>query len=182
MTKPGNKRNWKHKLLHEFTEYWINVVYLALFFGSVVLYRRLILAEHGIIMEDYFAGLVKALVIAKVIMIGTFIRISRKYENKPLIIPTIYKAIVFTLWVMIFDIAEVYITGLIKTTNFAEAFNYLKDRITLPWLGSALVIWVSFIPFFAMKELSRIMGSNRFRGLFFKNREQDAEREAVKEI
>ena len=67
------KKNWKQRLLHEFTEYWINVVYMALFFSAVILYRRLLLAEHGIIMEDYFAGVLKALVIAKVIMIGSFI-------------------------------------------------------------------------------------------------------------
>jgi hypothetical protein len=182
MEKSDKKRNWKQKLLHEFTEYLINVVYLTLFFSVVVLYRRLVLAEHGIIVEDYFAGLIKALVIGKVIMIGAFIRISRSYENRPLIIPTIYKAILFTLWVMVFDIGEVYIGALIKTTNLAEAFAFLKDRVNLTWLGAALVIWVSFLPFFAMKELSRVMGSGKFRSLFLKEREHDAQTGVMKEL
>jgi hypothetical protein len=168
MESPKNRRNWKQKLFHEFTEYWINVVYMTLFFSAVILYRRLVLAEHGVILEDYFAGLIKALVIAKVVMIGAFMRISRKYENKPLIIPTVYKAILFTLWVMAFDIIEVYIGGLIKTADPAVAFSHLKERIDLAWLGAALVIWVSFLPFFAMKELSRVMGPGKFRGMFFK--------------
>jgi hypothetical protein len=38
-------------------------------------------------------------------MIGSFLSINRIFEHKPLIIPTIYKAVLFTLWVMIFDIA-----------------------------------------------------------------------------
>jgi len=167
------KKNWKQKLFHEFTEYWINVVYLALFFSAVILYRRLLLAEHGIIVEDYFAGVIKALVIAKVIMIGAFIRISRKFEDRPLIIPTIYKAIIFTFWVMLFDIMEIYIRALIKTMDFSDAFNELTHHINLVWLGAAVVICVSFLPFFAMKELARVMGSGKFRKMFFKKANQD---------
>jgi hypothetical protein len=165
------KKNWKQRLFRELTEYWINVVYMSLFFGAVVLYRRLLLAQHGIIMEDYFAGVIKALVFAKVIMIGGFLRFSRKYEHLPLIIPTIYKAILFTIWVMLFDIIEIYFRAFIHTPDFAEAFNELKQHINLVWLGAAVVICVSFLPFFAMKEVSRVMGSDKFRGLFF--RKQD---------
>ena len=167
------KKNWKEKFFHEFTEYWINVVYLALFFSAVVLYRRLLLAEHGIIVEDYFAGVIKALVIAKVIMIGAFIRISRKFEDRPLIIPTVYKAILFTIWVMLFDVVEIYIRALIDTMDFLDAFMELTHHINLVWLGAAVVICVSFLPFFAMKELSRVMGSGKFRELFFKKTNQD---------
>jgi hypothetical protein len=80
---------------------------MALFFSAVVLYRRLLPAEHGIILEDYFAGVLKALVIAKVVMIGAFLSISRKFEHKPLYLPVLYKVILFMLWVMLFDIIEV---------------------------------------------------------------------------
>ena len=167
-----NRITFKQKILHEFTEYFINVIYMALFFGSVVLYRRLVLAEHGIELEDYFAGILKALVFAKVIMIGSFLKISRNFEHKPLIIPTIYKAVLFTLWVMIFDIAEVYISGLLQTGNLTGAFSALGVRVNSAWLGAALVICISFLPFFALKELSRTMGSDKFRRLFFLNRDQ----------
>lgn len=162
------KKTWKQKLFHEFTEYWFNVAYMALFFSAVVLYRRLLLAEHGIFLEDYFAGLIKALVIAKVVMIGAFLRISRKYEHKPLIIPTVYKAILFTIWVMLFDIVEIYIGAFIQNPDFAAAFFELKNHVNLVWLGAAVVICVSFLPFFAMKEVSRVMGVSKFRNMFFK--------------
>jgi hypothetical protein len=142
---------------------------MALFFSAVIFYRRLVLAEHGIILDDYFMGVIKALVIAKVVMIGAFLRFSHKYEHKPLIIPTIFKAILFTLWVMLFDIVEVYVRIFIKTPDFADAFIELKQHINPAWLGAALVICISFLPFFAMKELSRVMGAKKFRGLFFKN-------------
>lgn len=60
--------------------------------------------HYGIIGEDYFYGVVKAFVIVKVVMIGAFLRISRKFENKPLILPVLYKALLLTIMVMMFDV------------------------------------------------------------------------------
>ena len=59
------KKNWKQKLFNEFSEYFINVAYLAFFISAVVFYRRQVLAFHGVILDDYFFGIIKALVIAQ---------------------------------------------------------------------------------------------------------------------
>jgi hypothetical protein len=164
------KKSFKQKLFHEFREYLVNFVYMAIVFSAIVLYRRLVLAEHGIYLGDYFAGVIQALIIAKVVMIGAFLRISRKFEHKALIIPVLYKAFLFTIWVMIFNIIEVYIKGLIKTADMAEAFNQLRSHADLAWLGSLQLIFFCFIPFFAFKELSRVMGKEKIIRLFLKNK------------
>ena len=169
------KKNWKQRLFHELTEYWINFTYMAIIFSAVVFYRRLVLAEYGIHLDDYFIGVIKALVIAKVVMIAAFLRISRKFENKPLILPVIYKALFFTLFVMLFDITEMLIRGLIHNPVLTEVFSELKNHITSVWLGAALLIFFSFIPFFAFKELSRIMGVEKIRSLFFRKRMEKPE-------
>lgn len=160
------KKNWKHRFIHEFNEYWMNVIYMALVFSAIIFYRRLVLAHYEIYLDDYFSGVIKALVIAKVVMIGAFFRISRKYEHQPLIIPVFYKAVLFTLWVMLFDIAEAFIRIFIKTPVLMEAVNELKTHLNSVWLGGALLIFFSFIPFFAFKELVRVMGKEKIRELF----------------
>jgi len=63
----------------------MNVFYMALVFSAIIFYRRLVLAHYEIYLDDYFSGIFKALEIAKVVMIGAFLRISRKFEHKPLI-------------------------------------------------------------------------------------------------
>jgi hypothetical protein len=161
------EKSLKSRLIHEFTEYWINVTYMAVFFSAVIFYRRLVLAEHGIYLDDYFIGVIKALVIAKVVMIGAFMPISRKFEHKPLFFPVIYKAILFTLWVMLFDVVEVFIRGFIHTTVFSEAFLELQGHVTKVWLGGAMLIFFIFIPFFAFKELVRVMGKEKVMHPFF---------------
>jgi hypothetical protein len=165
------KKTWKQKLFHEFTEYLINVAYMAIIFSAIIFYRRLVLAHYDIYLDDYFSGVFKALVIAKVVMIGAFLRISRKFEHKPLVFPVIYKAILFTLWVMLFDIVELYIGGFIHNPVFSEAFIEMKSHLNTVWLGGALLIFFTFIPYFAFRELARIKGNEEIKKLFF--RKQD---------
>lgn len=166
------KKTWKQKLYHEFTEFWINAVYLTLFFCVFAIARRLTLAHYGIIVEDYFIGLIKALVIAKVIMIGAFLKISKKFENRPLIIPVFYKTILFVLWVILFDVVEGFIRGFIETKNITATFEYLTNHhFTKMWLGGLLFVSLSFLPFFALKELARVIGQEKFRSLFFSSRQ-----------
>lgn len=169
------KKPWKQKFFQEFTEYWINVAYMAIIFSVVIFYRRLVLAHYDIYLDDYFSGVFKALVIAKVVMIGAFLRISRKFEHKPLIVPVIYKAILFTLWVMLFDIVELFIRGFIHNPVLSEAFSELKGHVTKVWLGGALLIFFIFIPFFAFKELLRVMGNEKIKSLFFRRLDKPRE-------
>ena len=171
MAAQSDKKTLKQKLLHEISEYLINVVYLAIFFGAFAVARRLTLAHFDIYVADYFVGIIKALVIGKVIMIGAFMRISHVYENKPLIIPVFYKTILFVICVIIFDIIEVLIKETIKLQSLADAYQFLMvEHFSKLWLGGVIMIFVSFIPFFASKELSRVIGQQKFRDMLLKHR------------
>jgi len=162
------KVGWKQKLFHELIEYWINVVYLALFFGVFTNYRRLIMAEYQISYVHYGIGLIKALVFAKVIMIGGFLRLGQKLESKSLIFPTLYKAVVFSILVGLFSVLEHTVRGLLHGRGVAEGFNELISKGTDELLAGCLVIFFVFIPFFAFKELGRLLGENKIRDVFFR--------------
>ena len=170
METQKKKKTFKQKLFHELSEYGINVIYLTLFFGAFAVARRLTLAHYGIYVDDYFIALIKALVIGKVIMIAAFLNISKKFEGKPLIIPVLYKVLFFIVFVVLFDIVEELVRGSIHTHSLKAAFEELiHQHFSKMWLGGLLMVTFSFIPFFMLKELSRIMGHEEFRGLFFKD-------------
>lgn len=171
MAAQTEKNTFKQKLFHELSEYFMNVVYLAMFFGAFAVARRLTLAHYDIYVDDYFVGIIRALVIGKVIMLGAFMNISHKYENKPLLIPVLYKTILFVICVIIFDIIEVLIKETIKLPSFSDAYQYLiLEHFSKLWLGGVIMIFVSFIPFFALKELSRVIGQQKFRDLMLKHK------------
>lgn len=160
---------WKQKLQSELKEYAFNVAYLAVFFSTIIFYRRLILLKYNIYLDDYFLGVIKALVIAKVIMIGAFFGISRRFENKPLIIPVLYKSLLFVVFVVVFDVIEGYLRSLMLTGDFENACqNLVAHHFGKAWLGGIVVVFIMFIPFFGIKELQRVIGKDKMVGIFFK--------------
>jgi hypothetical protein len=74
------------------TAYWINVLYLTLVLAAFTSYRRLILAHYYISYENVGISLIKALVLAKVNVIGGVFHFARRFENRSLILPTLFIA------------------------------------------------------------------------------------------
>jgi hypothetical protein len=167
-----NKGSLKQKLLHEMKVFWVYVVYLTLVFGSFIWYRRLILADVGVTYTDYGVALIQAFIFAKVIMIGDAIHIGRGFENKPLIFPTLLKTAAFTLFVGLFVFIEHAIKGLIKGKGAMEGVMAFLGKGSYEVLAGSLVIFVAFIPFFALREVSRVLGGEgKVLALLFKSRE-----------
>jgi len=157
---------WQKKLLHEMTEYWTNFIYLAIFFSVFITYRRLLMAEYNISYSDYGISVIKALILAKVIMIGDMFRFGRWLEDKPLIFPTIYKTVTFMLFVMLFSILESTVSGLLHGKGMTGGLREILGGGRYELLGRSLIVFCAFLPFFAFRELGRILGKGRIRELF----------------
>ncbi len=168
--RKGWKR-WKDKILHEMATYWINVLYITLFISVFTNYRRLILAHYQISYEDYGVSLIKALILAKVILVAESVRLGRGFEDKPLIFPTVYKAFLFTVFVALFTVLESIIRGFFKGEGTMGAIDEFMSMFTYEWLAGALVVFFAFIPFFGVRELGRVLGERKISTLFFRRRD-----------
>ena len=164
------KGGWKQRIFHEMFEYWMNFFYLTLMFAAFTEYRRLILATHDIIYTDYGIAVIEAAVLAKVIMIGGVFRLGRGLEKKPLLYSTLYKTVVFSLFVAVFKLIEHMIKGLLKGQGLTQGLADYFGRGPHELLANLLVVFVAFIPFFAFKELGRVLGEGRAWELFFQRR------------
>jgi hypothetical protein len=131
-------------------------------------YRRFVLAEYQISYLHYGTAVIEALILAKVILIGDAVGLGRRTHDKPLIYPTVRKAVVFSVFVGIFAIVEHMVEGLIHGKGVAGGLATLwsegKDEI----LARCLVTFFAFIPFFAFRELGMLMGEGKLRRLFFR--------------
>ena len=86
--------SFKQKIIHELkTVGWLSL-YLALFFCALCTYSMLMLHELNVTNSYFLYGfaIIKALVKAKIILIGEYARLGRGHENKPLIISALWKA------------------------------------------------------------------------------------------
>ena len=164
------KGGWKTRIFHGMVEYWINVIYLTLVFAAFTQYRRFLLAAHDITYTNYGVAVIEALVLAKVIMIGDVFRLGRGLEHKPLIYPTLYKTVVFSFFVGVFTLIEQVIKGLWNgrgpTGGLIDYFAKGPHEL----FAGCLIIFVALLPFFAVRELARVLGKDKIKALFFRRR------------
>ena len=164
--KPG----LKERAIEEFKVFWVIALYLWLFLGSFTVYRRLIIEETGTTYLHYGIALVEALIIAKVILIGRLFGFSRRFEDKPLIVPVLYKSILFSILVILFAVVEHVVEGLIHGRGLLGALRDL-DKLGSYELGARLLMLVvAFVPFFAFAEIVRVIGPREVAAMYFSKR------------
>lgn len=159
---------WKRAVVHEVIEYWINFGYLAFFLVAFMWYRRLILAEYQVHYTNYWFPLIEAAVLAKVIMVGDLFRLGRAMETKPLIVSTLFRTVMFSVWVAVFNVLEETVRGLIHGNGLMGGVEEIASRGWYELLSRCIVIFAAFIPFFSFKELERVLGPKRLRSLFWR--------------
>jgi hypothetical protein len=169
----GTAKSLKQKLVHELLEYGINVVYLTFVFASFTQYRRLLLAAHDISYTNYWFAVIQALILGKVIMVGVLFRFGRSFEQRPLIVATLYNAVIFTVLVGAFTLIEHGISGLWNGVGLNEGISIFLDKGVHEILANSLVVFVALVPFFAVKELALVLGKEKIWALFFRSRRGD---------
>ena len=157
----------KEKALEELKAFWLIALYLFIFFGSFTVYRRLVLATSGITYLNYGIALIQALIIAKVILIGKAFALGRQFENRPLIVPVLFKSGLFAGLAILFGILERIVEGLFHHKSIADIFTELVATDWHEYAGRALILVVSFVPFFAFWEIGRVIGMRKIASIFF---------------
>ena len=155
----------KQKATHELREFAAISLYLAFFFCAVATYSLLLLNQFHVSYFIYGTALINALVIAKVILIGEYAHLGKKHESKPLFQSALYKAFLFSLLVLAFHIMEETIKRRWHGENFVTAYHGIRvDEL----LARSVIVFCTFLPLFAFRELRRVLGEDNFWSLFFR--------------
>ena len=154
----------KQKIKHELFEMLTILLYLAFFFYALTAYDMFLLRQHQVEFWSYTFAIVNALVITKVIMIGEYAKLGRRHEEKPLFVSAIWKAFVFGLLVFAFHVIEEVVKRLIHGADMARASHDIRvDQ----FVSRSIVVFCTFIPLFAFREIRRVMGEEEFQTLLF---------------
>lgn len=162
------RMKWWDRIIHEIGEYALIVIYLTLVFAAFIQYRRLILAAHDITYTNYGIAVIEALILGKLIMVGALFRLGRGLEEMPLIVPAVYKTVLFSLLVAVFTVVEHAIKGLWMGNGLAAGVMRFLEKGFHELLAGSLVIFVALLPFFAIRELGRVIGTDKMWALFFR--------------
>jgi len=126
------------------------------------------LAEYHILYRNYWFPIIEAAVLAKVIMIGDLLHLGRGLEERPLILPTLYRTVVFSAWVGLFSVVEATVRALLHGHGLMGGLEEIAGKGGFEVLSWLLVIFVALFPFFALKELGRVLGESKLRAMFWR--------------
>ncbi len=143
-------------------------VYLLCIFSAFILYRSLVLAQEGIDYSDYGFAFIKALVFAKVILIIKFVSFVTLFDDKPLIIPTTYKVLLFSVLSFAFAYLEHVARALIKGYTIPDALGAMFEIGPHELSARMLTFVLALIPYFVINEITRIVGKGVVLRWFYK--------------
>lgn len=158
--------NRKQKIKHELREMLVLFLYLAFFFCAMVTYNMFLLDRYNVKSWEFAFAIINAAVITKVIMIGEYAKLGRRLEDKSLFVSAVWKAFVFGLLVFAFHVVEEVIKRLIHGADVAKATGHIRFD---DFAARSIVVFCTFIPLFAFREIRRVMGEGDFHTLIFRS-------------
>jgi hypothetical protein len=157
----------QERAAREAKRYLVLFAYFVVFFGSFSTYRRLVLAEMHINYAEYGWAIIKALVLAKVVLIGEVFHVGERYEHRPLIVSTLWKTLMFALLISAFGVVERLVEAPLHHRPLSEEFQLFAGTQKYEFFARIELQTLALVPLFAFRELARVLGEGKLAELFF---------------
>jgi GYF domain 2 len=166
----GNKRTLKERILDSIKSFMQMFLYLWLVFGLLAIHQSIILSQYKIDYQSHGLAVVNALVFAKVMLIAEDLRLGDRFNEKPLIYPILFKSLLFAIALMCFHIAEHVLVGMWHGQKIGESVSEIGADKLRGIVSASVIATVALIPFFALREISRVFGRGQVWSVFFHRR------------
>jgi len=160
-------RSLKQKVVEQMKEFLLIALYLWLVFSLLIVYRSVILAEYHIPVAYHGFAIINALALGKVMLVAKDLHLGERFDNAPLIYPTLFKSALFAVVLACFKILEDAAIGLYHGKSFAESIADLAGGTLQALLVLTLLLFVVLIPFVGFGELERTLGEGKLKQILF---------------
>ena len=162
------KPNLKERVVGELKQFLAMFLYLWVLFALFALHNRIIFAEHHLNYPAQGFAVINALIMAKVMLIAEALHLGRKFEDKPLIYPILYKSFAFSVVLIGFHILEAVLVGVLSGRSIAQSFPPIGGGSLQGIVSVGTIVFVVLIPFFAFREVDRVIGKGKLWSLLFR--------------
>jgi hypothetical protein len=157
----------RHKAVHEFKEMAALAVYLYICLGAVLLLKAAILQDVGVSFAIWGIAAVKALLLAKFMVIGSAFNLGRRFRDRPLIWPTLYHALMFLVLLLFLTTIEEIGVGAIHHRALFESLAHVVGPTVFEGVSVCLVLFLILVPYSAFACLAEVLGDRETIRLFF---------------
>ena len=168
VTPQGAKRSLAARVRHEVEEIVVRILFLWVMFGLFELNHTAILAKEHIDYWPHGLALINAIVMSKVLLIAEQMNFARQFHERRLVWSILYKSAMFSILFLVVHVAEEVIKGLFDGHRFFASLPQ-GDQLQLA-LCSAAILFIALTPYFAYREVGRVIGPDKLHALIFKER------------
>jgi hypothetical protein len=143
--------------------------YLWVLFGLFALHKSILLPDEGIIYGQGFA-VVNAFVLAKVMLVADNLHVGENFETRPLLYAVLFRSALFAIILVCFDLIEEVVVGTLRSKTISESIDAIGGGTLEGILSIGVIMFVVLIPFFAFREMTKVVGSREMRELLFVRR------------
>jgi hypothetical protein len=169
-TETTAKATLGQRAVHELKEIAILTAYLYVTLGAVILMKAAVLHDAGVSFTPWGIAIVKALVLAKFMLVGRAMKIGERYTDRPLIWPTLYKSFAFLVLLVVLNIIEEVVVGLFHHQSVAASLGELTGAKLYETIAGIFIMLLVLIPYCAIGVLSEALGEGRLARMFFVDR------------
>ena len=170
VTETKSNKTLRQRAMDELKELAVIAVYLYITLGSVILMKAAVLHSEGIAFTPWGIAAVKAVVLAKFILLGNAIKIGERESTGPLIWPTLHKSFAFLALLIVMTIVEEAIVGLVHHRPIAVSLGELIGVHLEETIAGYVIMLLVLIPFFAFRVLGEELGEDRLERMFLVDR------------
>jgi hypothetical protein len=142
-------------------------LYLYIGIGAVVLLKSAILQEAGISVAMWGIAVIKALLLAKFMLVGRGLKLGRRFRDKPLIWPTLYHTLTFLVFLLVLSTVEEIVVGALYHRPLSDSLAHVVGPTVFEGLAVCIVLFLILVPYSAFVSLGEVLGERETLRLFF---------------
>ena len=146
--------------------FWI-FIYFCVLIGLLSVFKSLVLNEQNLFYHQGFT-VINAWLLAKVVLVAEYFQVADNLRHRPLVYPIIFKSAVFCVILMCFYVIEEMLVGIWHGRTVAGSFPDIGGGTWKGIFVVGLILFAGLIPFFAYRELARVLGKDELYSLIFK--------------
>ncbi|HXX25465.1 MAG TPA: hypothetical protein VEJ40_02285 [Pseudolabrys sp.] len=158
------------RLTDELVEFVVIAAYLWICFTAILYLKSSILKAEGIAFAPFGFAVVKALICAKFASLGRIFHVGERFQNLPLIWPTLYRSFAFLVLLFVLNALEEVVTGLMHGRTSFESLAAMGGGSLDQLIATSIVGLLILIPFFGFRVLGEVVGERNLVRVFFRPR------------
>jgi len=164
------------RLKEEFRKGLITAVFFSVGFAVIMVHNRLLTEGTGFKPESFVMALVGGLIAGKVLVSVDMLPFVDAFPHKPMIYNIGWKTSLYVAAALVFLYIDPFVKHLVKGAGLYASHSQAWHELMLPRTWATLIwVVVLMLIFVTVKEMSRVVGKDQLKSMFFGRRDTPAQ-------